>query len=74
MNQKNIMTPEEATTVLSMAKYWNEVSKREDTRPLRDELSMIFQKFGVRILWILEAYAASMMASKETQPTKGETT
>lgn len=52
----NILTDAERITLKSMAKYWQEVGKREDTSPLEEELSMVCRKFGYKVLFIIAQY------------------
>lgn len=54
---KKILSDGEVSGVLSMNKYWEEVSERENQSPLDNELNMIVRRLGVRILFIIAEYA-----------------
>jgi len=54
---KNLLSEEEVSGVLSMNIYWEEVAKREDTSPLRNELRDIVGRLGTKILFIIAEYA-----------------
>ena len=54
---KKILSNGEVSGVLSMNKYWEEVSERENQSPLGDELNMIVRRLGVRRLFIIAEYA-----------------
>lgn len=56
MIKDNILTEEERTSLKSMALYWDEVAKRENTAPLEYEVLMVFQNLGTRILPIIARY------------------
>lgn len=57
-NGCEIINDEQITGILSMAKYWREVSRRGYTPKideiLYEELYSVVQILGVSILWILE--------------------
>jgi hypothetical protein len=54
----NILTKEERNEIISCSVYWNEVKNRENQGGiLFDELQSMYRKLGVKLLWILEAYA-----------------
>jgi hypothetical protein len=52
----NILTKEERTVLKSMARYWCEVVKREDTSPLEPEVLIVYRKLGYRILPLIVRY------------------
>lgn len=51
-----ILTEDERTALKSMARYWDEVHQRDDSSPLYQEVPMVCNRLGVKILWIIEAY------------------
>jgi len=54
---KKILSDGEVSGVLSMNKYWEEVSERENQSPLDNELNMIVRRLGIKILFIIAEYA-----------------
>lgn len=52
----NLLTKEETNALKSMSRYWDEVSRREDTSPLGHEMQQVYQMLGVRILFIISEY------------------
>lgn len=56
MDKNRVLTDEEIKSLGSMSQYWDEVSKREDKKPLRYELQNVQDMLGTRFLWILEHY------------------
>jgi hypothetical protein len=51
-----ILTDAERTELKSMATYWQEVEKREDTSPLDEELLMVYRRLGPKVLFIIAQY------------------
>lgn len=51
-----LLTKKQIDTLKSMSRYWDEVSRREDTSPLEAELHEIYQMLGVKILFIISEY------------------
>lgn len=52
----NILTEKETKTLQSMSRYWDEVSRRDDTSPLKHEMQQVYQMLGLRILFIISEY------------------
>lgn len=53
---KEILTKDERSALKSMALYWDEVSRRENTSPLYAEVPIVCNRLGPKILWIIKAY------------------
>lgn len=51
-----ILTEKEVETLKSMSRYWDEVSRREDTSPLMAEMQHVYRMLGVKILFIISEY------------------
>lgn len=55
-----VLTKEEVQTLKSMSLYWGEVRKREDYRPLTEEVVRVYEILGPsRILQMVEFYLSS---------------
>jgi len=68
---EKLLSEEEVQGILSMNLYWEEVIKREDTSPLRNELKDIVRILGTKILFIIAEYA-KLQKEEEMSKKNGE--
>lgn len=63
----NRLTPEEAATIKSMGRYWEEVVKRPggSGEILAQELNRVYSILGLKLLWIMLDHARQIPASDE---------
>ena len=51
-----ILSERELGAIKNMAVYWEEVEKRENRTPLRNEDKMMYNRLGEKLLWIILSY------------------
>lgn len=67
IKMKNLMSEKEIDEILSMNKYWEEVTERDDPSPLHHELIQVCRMFGTKILWVLADYAKTQKENMENE-------
>ena len=61
-----ILTNEQTRMLTGMSRYWEEVSKREDTSQLSQELADVYRMLGVKILWIIKEYVENNPSTEDS--------